>query len=327
MLDRPHLVDSLTEVLSTVRLHGALYCSSELSAPWGITFLARECAAFHVVDRGSCWLRVAGQPEPIALRGGDLVLLPQGDEHTVSDTPRGKARVVDFQDHPGVCGPMMRWGGGGEKTRLVCGEIYLEEDGFQTLRAHLPRVMHLRGDGDAPAEWLQLTLKFLASETSEARPGSYSVITRLIDILFVQAIRVWLSGNAPVTPGWLAGLREPAIASALALMHSQPGKDWTVESLARQVGMSRSAFSELFVQLVGEGPLTYLTRWRMHRAAAWLRSEPSLSVIEVAQRVGYDSEAAFNRAFKRALGTPPGAYRREGRAQAAERRPSLPSLA
>jgi AraC-like DNA-binding protein len=300
----PPVDDVLSEVLSSLRLRGALYCSSELSAPWGITFEARACAAFHVVDRGSCWMRLPGQ-EPLALRGGDLVLLPHGDEHTLSDTPRGRGRVVDFKDHPGVCGPQVCWGGGGVKTSLVCGEIHVEEEESRPVRSQLPGVMLIRGGEGRASEWMQPTLKFLASEAGSARTGSYAVITRLVELLFMQALRDWVEGGAPLARGWLAGLRDPSVARALALIHRTPGHAWTVESLARGAGLSRSAFAERFTSAVGEAPLGYLTRWRMQRAAAWLRTERTASMSEIAGRVGYDSEAAFSRAFKRVVGVPP----------------------
>lgn len=317
LLDRPEgPADPLTSVLSTLRLSGALYCCSELSAPWGIRFGARECAAFHVVDRGSCWLRLPGET-PLALRGGDLVMLPHGDEHVLSDSPTGPAKDVDFRDHPGVCGPLVRWGGGGAKTVLVCGELQVDEVEMHPLRAHLPRLMHLRGDEGAGSGWLEGTLKLLATEASAARPGAYAVVTRLIDVLFVQAIRAWLEQQQGLGRGWVAGLKDPPVAAALALMHSEPAAEWTVATLAARVGLSRSVFAERFTQVVGEPPLSYLTRWRMHLSASLLKRNPALSVAQVAERVGYDSEAAFNRAFKRTVGRTPGQVRREAERVAA----------
>jgi AraC-like DNA-binding protein len=230
--------------------------------------------------------------------------------HHLRDRPDGVGREVDFSDHPGVCGPMARWGGTGAITRLVCGEIHVDEVGVHPLRELLPRVMLHRAATARGAEWLDRTLALIALEAEASRPGARTVIVRLVDVLFVQAIRAWLASDDAAPTGWLRGLGDPQVAAALARMHRAPGEEFTLEALASSVGMSRSSFCERFSRLVGESPLEHLTRWRMHCSAMWLRSEPQRSVGEIAGRVGYQSEAAFCRAFKRVVGISPGRYRR-----------------
>lgn len=301
-------MDVLSPVLDTLRLSAGRYCCSELSVPWGIRFLERRCAMFHVVDRGSLWLRVEGESAPLALSGGDLVLLPHGTEHSLSDSVNRGARVVEFRDdHRFVVDSRDK---DGPRTRFVCGEIHLEEMVAHPLLVHLPRVMHIRSDSDVPVESLQLTLRALGVEASRDEPGVESVITRLTEVLFVQALRAWLRTNSAIDTGWLAGLTDPSIAKALALIHRQPAAPWTVASLAEEVGMSRSVFARRFGELVGEAPIAYLTRWRMYLAATTLRDHPHAAIAEVAESSGYDSAAAFNRAFRKVIGTTPGQWRR-----------------
>jgi AraC-like DNA-binding protein len=299
-------MDILSPVLHTLRLSAGRYTRADLAAPWGIRFLRRDCVMFHVVDHGTCWLAVEGEAEPLQLESGDLVLLPHGHDHSITHAPGAPARVVEFDDanrfkvntRPGA------------RARFVCGEIHLEEIVAHPLLGYLPAIVRIHGTGDPARESLQLTLRSLALEAGREEPGVHSVITRLTEVLFVQALRVWIASHAATRAGWLAGLRDPAIARALARLHEAPGVPWTVAGLAHEVAMSRAVFARRFTELVGEPPIAYLTRWRMYLAATTLRDQPRASITEIAERAGYDSVAAFNRAFRKIMGTTPGRWRR-----------------
>jgi AraC-like DNA-binding protein len=207
--------------------------------------------------------------------------------------------------------PVIRHGGGGAETQLICGSFQFENAAESPLLSLLPSLIHIRGNGSEAEDWLASTLQLLAFEARQARPGAKTVISRLTEIIFVQAVRAWMENQPAGQRGWLGALRDPQIGTALELIHHAPERPWSVATLAREVAMSRSPFAARFTALVGEPPLAYLTHWRMHRAARLLRSD-SLSVGEVAERVGYESAAAFSKAFKRCFGQAPGAYRHTG---------------
>ncbi len=194
-------------------------------------------------------------------------------------------------------------------TSLVCGAVRFDHPAAHHLIALLPRIIHVQSSSSPQTEWLQSTLRLMAAEAREMRPGGETVITRLADILVIQAIRSWIEGDPAAQTGWLGALQDPQIGRAIAAIHREPAKPWTVSSLAAEVGMSRSAFAARFTQLVGEPAMHYLARWRMHVAMNWLR-EDAIGVGEMASRLGYRSEAAFSRAFKRFIGVTPGAARR-----------------
>src|SRR5207253_4752553 len=205
----------------------------------------------------------------------------------------------------------VRHGGGGAETALICGSFRFEGSRTHPLLSVLPPLIHIQGDGGASSrttEWLSTTLRFLAAEARHPRPGAETLISRLTDVVFVQALRAWIESQPEGVGGWLGALRDRQIAAALGQIHRQPERDWSVARLASTVGMSRSSFAARFTALVGEAPLAYLTRWRMHLAGELLRGR-DLSVSEIAGRVGYESEAAFSKAFKREAGISPGAYR------------------
>jgi AraC-like DNA-binding protein len=299
--------DVLTEILGELRVAGSRYCCSELGHPWGIEFSGRGTCYFHVVDSGGCWLRIDGQP-PSWLGEGDLVVLPHGQGHALSDPVTRVPLRVDFDRHPNAWrgqGPV-RWGEGLPRTRLVCGEFWLEANAHPVLE-QLPLVLLVHGRSDDAPSWLRSTLDLLAAEARSGMPMVEVVITRLVDFLFLQTVRACVAEEAPA---WLGALRDPRIAETIALMREQPSRDWTVEELARRVGMSRSVFSARFRELVGEPPLAHLTRWRIQAAAARLRGQPDRGLAEIAAEVGYASEAAFNRAFKRCVGVAPGEFRK-----------------
>lgn len=301
--------DVLTEVLGTLGLEGRVFCRAELSAPWSMALPASGFAHFHVLERGAGWVCVEGESAPIALAQGDLVIVPHGGGHVLCDsleTPPVRLEQVLAQGTVGQ--HFLRHGGGGDETRLICGSFEFENASENPLLSLLPPLIHIPADRGEAAEWLSSSLQLLAFEARHLRPGAKAVISRLTEIVFVQAVRAWMERQPAGQGGWLGALRDPQIGAALGLIHHAPERPWSVASLAREVAMSRSAFAARFTALVDEPPLAYLTRWRMHRAARLLRSD-GLSVSEVAERVGYESAAALTKAFKRRYGMAPSAYR------------------
>lgn len=306
----PAFTDPLGETLHLLRLTGTLYCRSELTAPWGVDLPAFEgCMMFHVVTAGHCWLEVEGD-EPRLLQQGSLALVPHGTGHRIRSSQTAEAEplfdipVEQVSDRYEI----MRYGGAGDLTHLTCGVVRFDHVAGQQLIALLPRVLQIDTWADDEGSWLQSTLRFIAREARELRPGGETVITHLADILIIQAIRSWIDSAPQADRGWLAALRDDQVGRALAAIHREPEKDWTVALLAKEVGMSRSGFSARFTSLVGESAMRYLTQWRMQLARAQLlETSDSLSVL--ADRLGYQSEAAFSRAFKRVFGVPPGSLR------------------
>jgi AraC-like DNA-binding protein len=307
-------VDVLTDVLETLRARGACYARLSAGAPFGVALPGGSLAGFHLVLEGSCVLRLDGHPD-VELGGGDLVALPHGLPHALVDHPATPTQRLAELLGPGrQPGPAsLEIGGRGAKTTLICGKIEFEDPVGHPLLAALPRVMLLRGGSKALVEWLDPTLRFIAAEAGSAHPGAQTVVSRLADVLFIQIVRGHLASVGPEAGGWLGALGDPQIGLALGLIHENPGGAWTVQSLAERAGMSRSAFASRFNRLVGEPPLHYLTRWRMQKAQRLLR-DGRVPLSDVATRVGYDSEAAFSKAFKRAVGAAPGVYRRRARA-------------
>ncbi len=309
-------MDVLTDVMQTVRVRSNLYGRSVLTAPWGLR-IDGSCggdAGFHVITRGSCWLEVEGVDEPVPLAGGDFVLMPRGSPHVLRDsltTPAVPVREL-FADWDGRS--VQRYGGGGIATSMVWGCFEFEDGGRNPLIESLPPMIHVRADGGPTVQWLQSTLQFVASETASGLPGADTVAARLTDILFVHAIRAHIAGcgSAGCRPtGWLRALSDPKIGQALRFIHEAPQREWTVESLAESVAMSRSAFAAHFTGLVGEPPLRYLTAWRMKKASHMLLRGEAITAI--AHAVGYDTDAAFGKAFKKYAGTTPGEFRRQAR--------------
>ena len=305
--------DPYGEALHFLRLEGVVYAHSTLTAPWGVALPAMDdCVMFHIVTAGSCWVRVKGEAL-LELRPGAFSLVPHGLGHDLMSSKRVKTEP--FFDLPveqvSERYERLVYGGGGEETQLICGAVRFDHPAAADLVRQLPRVIHVDG-WDAPeSEWVQHTLRLMAMESRERRPGGETVVTRLADILVIQGIRSWLARGEGMEQGWLAALRDERIGRAVVAMQREPGAAWTVESLARAVSMSRSAFAARFHELVGESPLEFLTRWRMQSAARALRATDD-AVIDIAERYGYGSEAAFSRAFKRVMGAPPGRHRRDG---------------
>jgi AraC-like DNA-binding protein len=315
-------LDVLSDVLGVLRLRGQVYCRMELSAPWGLSFTAEQ-AQFHIVERGACLLQLAGATDPIALAEGDLAILPHGRGHRLLDAPGTRAVPIKAAVGSQREGPLSpsSYGGGGARTDLVCGRFGFDLRLAGTILAGLPPVLHVPGSQGRAVEWLDLTVRFLRAESRSATPGRSVALARLVDLLFVEAVRHWLATSDARPSGWMGALRDPRIGAAVVRMHAEPRRDWDVESLAGEVGMSRSSFAQHFVDLVGEPPSKYLTRWRIYLATRLLRV-PGTTVAQVADRVGYDSEAAFSRVFKRYMRVAPAAFRNEAAGQSA-RKPRL----
>lgn len=300
--------DPLGAALHHLRMDGACYFRSELTEPWRLSLPAMgDCLWFHVVTSGRCWLAVPGE-EPRLLQPGELALVPHGQGHDLWSAP-GLPAPPAIQDIPhefvSERYAVLRHDGGGAPASLVCGAVRFDHPTGYGLMALLPRLMVVAD----PA--VESTLRLFAEEARVLLPGGETVITRLADVLVIQAIRSWLASAPEARAGWLGALRDPQVGRAVALVHREPARAWTVAGLASAVAMSRSAFAARFTELVGEPVMGYVTRWRMHVAAGRLRAG-EVSVAEVARELGYRSEAAFSRAFKRVTGVSPGSVRRAG---------------
>jgi AraC-like DNA-binding protein len=303
-------VDVLTDVFETVSLRSVLYARLELTSPWGVRLDPTPGPSFHVVGRGSCSFDVDGVEEPILVSAGDYILLTKGQGHAARDarsTPALPLRQILSRlqtDDQGVT----RYGGGGSATSMVCGSVTFDDQLGQPLLATLPPWIHVANESRVMTEWLGATLQMFGSEVVLPRPGSQAILKHLADVLFIQAIRSYAFGSTLPESGWLRGLSDPQIAAALGHLHAHPERAWRVEQLAAQAGMSRSAFFARFSELVGEPPLKYLATWRMRKAQQMIH-DGRATIKEVGVRVGYASEAAFSRAFKRWVGVPPIMYR------------------
>ena len=303
--------DPLGEALHFLRMNGAFYCRSELTAPWGMTMMPMPGYVwFHVVTSGRLRLE-AGQGEAVMLAPGDLGLVPHGEGHVLRSEPGVPAPGVLELDREEISEryEILRHGGGGTPTTLVCGAVRFDHPAARNLVEILPPILQVEAASSPQVEWMQSTLRLMAAEARQLRPGGEAVITRLGDILVIQAIRSWIETDPTAQTGWLGALQDRQIGRALSLIHRDPARDWTVAALARELAMSRSAFAARFTELVGEPAMQYVTRWRMQVAVNSLKEEGA-TVGELAQRLGYRSEAAFARAFKRVIGMPPGAVKR-----------------
>jgi AraC-like DNA-binding protein len=313
MADDWSRVDPLGEVLHYLRMRNTFYSRCEFSAPWGLVLPPfADTMMFHVVTAGRCWLEAEGE-EPVLLQPGGLALAPHGGGHRLASEPGIEGpHLFDIpREDVSERYEVIRQGGGGRATRLICGTARFDHPAARRLAGILPRVINIEATESPELGWVQSTLHFIAAEARELRPGGETVITRLADILVIQAIRAWIERDPAARTGWLGALRDPQIGRAITLIHREPARGWSVASLASEVAMSRSAFAARFAGLTGEPPMQYVARWRMLLAQTWLE-EDGATVGELASRLGYRSEAAFSRAFKRYQGVSPGAVRREG---------------
>jgi AraC-like DNA-binding protein len=316
-------MDPLSEVLRSVRLTGGVFLQSHFTAPWCIIsnisagdvtpFLAAPPAqliGYHVILEGEVLASIDGEPA-VTARAGEILLLPRNDGHMLASAQGLKPVHASSLIQPPVDGPLGRivHGGGGRATRVVCGFLASEE-GYNPLIAALLRMLTLDIREGTSRDWIEASVRFAASELAAGRFGSSSVMSRLSETLLVEAVRHYSSTLANGNAGWLNGINDPQVGRALALIHHQIGAQWSAESLAKEVAMSRSAFADRFTALVGMPPIRYLTVWRLQTAKLNLR-ERQIPIAKLAHSVGYESEEAFSRAFKREFGVSPAHWRQQ----------------
>jgi AraC-like DNA-binding protein len=314
------LIDPLSQVLGSVRLTGGVFLEARFTAPWCTVahvtaddirpFIEApgEIIAYHFVVAGRMLCALERGP-PMEVAAGEVVLLPRNGEHTLASAPGLPAVQAGEFIQEGEAGGLARidYGGGGELTHVVCGYLATQEI-HNPLIATLPAMLKLDIAKGASRDWVEASVRFAASELASGKFGSSPVMSRLSELLFVEAVRDYAETLVATRSGWLAGLKDSQIGRALALLHGDVGTDWTTDRLAREVSMSRSAFNERFTALVGMPPIKYLTQWRLQLAKEKLRDGRE-AIAQIAHAIGYESEVAFNRAFKREFGLPPARWR------------------
>lgn len=318
-------VDALSVILDTVRIRGSLYFWASFAPPWGVKVPAYpHVIRYHVILRGHCWVRVEGLTRAVRLEAGDMVAIPHGRAHVMSDGPKTTAvtfeRVIEQSGFTGHGALVLGDPDAGQGTRIVCGHFVHDADEGHPLFRTLPALIVVRAEEGGEAGELQELIGQIAREVSAERPGTAAVVTRFTEVLFVQMLRSYASHHPSHAVGW-AGFADAWVGPALVRIHEEPGGDWSVATLAKAAGLSRTAFAVRFRRLMGTTPLAYVARWRLTVAKGWL-GDPSLSIAAVASRVGYRSESAFNRAFTKAFGMGPGAYRRQQEGRSAAERPN-----
>jgi AraC-like DNA-binding protein len=332
-------MDALSEVLGSVRVTSALFFSAEFTAPWrAAAFSIEELAStvlpgceclvmYHLITAGRARIHVDGLDE-VLLTAGDIVIISQGDAHTMSSDPPPVSAVAPPVDSAMVVRKVRagdlsvtQAGGGGAVTRYVCGFFGCERQATRLFLAGLPRLLKINIRGDARGEWLESSIRYLVSEASSSGQGRSALLSKMAEALFVETLRRYVDQAPPGQTCWLAGACDSIVGGALSLLHRKPWHPWTVGALAAETGTSRSVLADRFAQLLGEPPLKYLARWRLQLAARMLETT-SKAILQLASEVGYTSEAAFIRAFKREFGVPPGQYRRTATDQGAEQSPS-----
>ncbi len=321
-------MDVLSEVLRVVKLQGALFFNAEFSAPWSIsspqsTALAPHLSTktghlilYHYVVAGSAYVRLPDGPrEELAV--GDIVILTQGEAHVLGNGPPENPvdALQTFAKDLNEGLKLIRFGGGGEITRLVCGYLECEARLSEVFLAGLPSMMKVHIANEPSGQWLEHSIRFSADEVSGSHAGDRLVIAKLSEVLFVETLRRYISSLPADQIGWLAGARDPVVGQALAMLHKEPAHPWTISDLGRSVGLSRTRLAARFRHFLGKSPMAYLAQWRLKLGAEILQSTQH-SVAEVAAAVGYGSEAAFNRAFKREFDYPPAQFRRNQKVSA-----------
>ena len=317
-------MDPLSDVLRDLHLESTVFCVFELRAPWGLQKAPHEGAPFHIVTEGRCWVQF--EPEsPIELTAGDLVVIPHGEAHKLLSSPDAPAEPIgSVLARHGVSGewtPALRPGRpleirlgstDGELARVLSGVFAFRDRRRNPVLETLPRLIRAPGEHGRAKPWLQAALGLLVDEAFSQAPGANTVVERVADILFVQAVRAHIQCSNDGGGGWLRGLLDPKIGLALGLIHAQPAAAWTIDLLAREVGLSRTVFAARFRDLVGDTVMAYVTGRRMHVAAGLLnRGRDSLA--QIARRVGYESDISFSKAFRSWAGEPPGSYRKRMR--------------
>ena len=319
-------MDVLSEVLKAVKLDGAVFFHGEFSSPWCarqpdagamasyLSTSTKHVIIYHLVTEGRGYARVEQNGRAIPLEAGDIIIVPHGDAHLMGNGPA--VTPMDSSEHLRQVlaeGKMLsQFGGGGELTRLVCGYLTCNPQLSQVFLAGLPPIIKVHIRDNPSGQWLEDTFRYSVNHAEAAGPGGAAVIAKLSEVLFVETLRRYIANLPQAQTGWLAGVRDPEVGKALALLHKQPSNPWTIASLASEVGLSRSVLAERFRHYLSDTPMGYLTRWRLQLAAQVLTST-SKSVAEVAGEVGYESEPSFNRAFKREFGVPPSRFRSQTR--------------
>jgi AraC-like DNA-binding protein len=326
-------MDVLSDVLRAVRLTGAVYFDIHARAPWvaetpstarirGRVMPGFEhVIAFHILMDGRIWAQLTEGPQTgVALEAGDAVLIVRGEPHLIASAAglRAEPNLAMYERRPGVPLPFgfHEFGGSGEPASIVCGYLGCDARPFNPILEALPRLLHVRATS-LGGTLINDLIRVALGESERPSAGSETILAKLSELLFMQAVRQHLEALPPESTGWLAGLRDPQIGRAIGLMHARPAEPWTLDALAREAGLSRSAFAERFTALVGSPPMHYLGNWRLQLAAQHMEHE-GMSIARAAAAVGYESEAAFNRAFKKQVGAPPGTWRRARRSRLAE---------
>ncbi len=316
-------MDVLSEVLRVVKLDGALFFNGEFSAPWCLSAArstdyaphlspeAGHLIIYHFLTEGRAYARLLdGRREE--LTAGDIVIFPHGDAHLLGngspEKPVDSLRTFAKNLTEGL--KIARFGGGGETTRFVCGYLACEPRLSEVFLAGLPPMLKVHASNDASGQWLEHAIRFSVGQGDASNAGGGLVVAKLSEVLFVETLRRYVNALPPGETGWLAGARDPIVGQALALLHKEPAQPWTISTLSRRVGLSRTRLAERFRDFLGESPMAYLAQWRLKLGAEMLQSTKD-SVAEVAAAVGYGSEAAFNRAFKREFDCPPAQFRRK----------------
>jgi AraC-like DNA-binding protein len=315
-------MDALSDVLRVIHLKGGVFLHAEFTAPWCVSSQVdpEDCGSllegaehlmiFHYVVEGRLAAQIPNGP-PIQIEAGEVVILPHNDEHLLGshlDLPPVPTRhIVQTSSEGGL--HTIRHGGGGEQTRFVCGFLGCDRIAGNPLLNALPPLLRYDARLGSTAIWMKSSIEFAAQEIGSGRVGSETVLAKLSELLFVEALRRYVEEVPASQNGWLAGLKDPFVSRALSLLHGRVARNWTVDNLGREVGLSRSALAERFTRLIGEPPMRYLARWRIQVAANQLRNSDT-PLARIAEEVGYDSEAAFNRAFKRNFGVPPATWRK-----------------
>jgi AraC-like DNA-binding protein len=306
-------MDVLANVLAVTKLGNTVLGQAELLPPWGLEVGPQTKAAVHLVQRGTCWLRLEGESEPTRLVHGDVVLVARGSHHTLTDSPKTPAepyaQALDKMKHrvAALREPAV------DSTVLLCAEYDFDQEGPHPLLALLPKLIHIPADAAQEDGPLQKVVRLLLLEASAHQSGADLVVPRLVDVLLVYVVRAWLNRQPQGGAGWFGALRDPQIGRALSLIHQSPERAWTVAELANEVAQSRAAFARRFHELVGEPPLAYLTRWRMSLAAKLLRTTDA-AMDSIATQVGYESPTAFGKAFRKHVNMSPGRCRSMTRA-------------
>ena len=314
-------MDALSEILRVVRLVGAIFIQAKFTAPWSYQSPCADSVApllepsaervviFHLITEGECFVELADQP-PTRLIAGDVVLFPRGDAHRMNSQPgleptTGTRLDVVLSRRP----RQLAYGGGGARTRIACGYLACDARLARMLLAGLPSLVKVNVRGSDVGAWLEASVRYALAEARSPRPGGAGVLSKLAEVLVIEVLRLYANEQRDDRTGWLAGLGDPVVGPALNAMHAYPAQAWTLEEVAKAIGTSRSVLAERFHSLVGHSPMQYLTQWRMLLAANLLcRSNAPLA--RIAEDVGYQTDTAFSRAFRREFGAPPAAWRR-----------------